>query len=91
MFFPYLPLNLTTSAGRQEVYQLLEPYAFGEIKWMICREPGCIGCLSYKLISVRKELALGGARYWGTPQITVTNYSIVWDPKFPLLKCLLSV
>lgn len=30
MFFPYLPLGLTTSAGRQKVYQSVEPYAFGE-------------------------------------------------------------
>ena len=58
MFFPYLPLDITTSAGRQEVCQSVESYTFGEIKWMICHKPGCVGCLSYKLVSVGKELVL---------------------------------
>lgn len=47
--------------------------------------------LSSKWIYVGKELILRRARYWGTPQIRVTSYSIVWDTTFPPLKWLLSV
>lgn len=53
MFFPYLPLDLTTSTGRQEIYQPVEPYTFGDIKWVICHESGCTGCLSYDVCGER--------------------------------------